>query len=122
MRGDDDADQVSLPIAGMWSVEGTGAEHPGVLDLDGGHLHLRLLIDGTRLTGSGWSHLTLDACEPPRQPTCTGRTARTPAVSLLRCVQESINESSSPGEMGPRIELVLRPDEAWIGDTAMGGG
>jgi ApeA N-terminal domain 1 len=105
----------SHPIMGTWSVEDCNEEYSGFLYRDGDNLHLTLYFTGSRpfdLDKPGDHQLAVFA--PPNQPTVRGRT-KTGNVTLFNCAQIGYQSSNQLNPPQARVELTLRPAQAWIG-------
>jgi len=106
------------PIMGTWSVEGNTQEFPGFLYLEDDNLHLTLYftIGGhTPFEILERSDPNLMSFAPPNQPTLHGRTKAAGHVTLFHCSQlnyQALNQLDPPQT---RLELTLRPTQAWFG-------
>ena len=108
----------SHPIMGTWSVEGHPHEFPGFLYLDGGNLHLTLylsIVERAPLENLQKTDPKLKLFAPPSQPTLLGRTKAVGLVTLFNCAQVDYQAAHQQDPPLARIELTLRPTQAWIG-------
>jgi ApeA N-terminal domain 1/Apea-like HEPN len=107
------------PTMGTWSVEGNTQEFPGFLYLEGDNLHLTLYftIGGHRsFKVVQRSDPNLMLFVPPNQPTLHGRTGAAGHVTLFHCSQLSYRALNQLEPPQTRLELTLRPTQAWFGD------
>jgi hypothetical protein len=112
------ADLASHPIMGTWSVEGHAHEFPGFLYLDGDNLHLTLYLSNLERAPFDALQKTdpnLKLFAPPNQPTLLGRTKAAGHVTLFHCVQSNYQAANQLDPPLARVELTLRPTQAWIG-------
>jgi len=108
----------SHPIMGTWSVEGHPHEFPGFLYLDGDNLHLTLylsILERAPLDTLQKTDPKLKLFAPPNQPTLLGRTKAAGHVTLFNCAQLSYQAANQLDPPLARVELTLRPSQAWIG-------
>lgn len=109
----------SHPIMGTWSISGGAEGYPGFLALENGNLSLTLYLTVTVNTRSDLPHQTdprLIPFAPLNQPTLHGQTKAAGRVTLFNCVQFNKRSSMKPDRSEERIELTLRPVQAWFGD------
>lgn len=107
------------PIMGTWSVEGNTQEFPGFLYLEDDNLHLTLYftIGGhTSFEILERSDPNLMSFAPPNQPTLHGRTKAAGHVTLFHCSQLNYRALNQLDPPQTRLELTLRPTQAWFGD------
>jgi hypothetical protein len=108
----------SHPVMGMWFVRGRKEEYPGCLHLEDDDLHLTLYltIDGnTPFEILARADPRLMPFAPPNQPTLHGRTRAAGHVTLFNCAQLSYQSASQLDQPLARVELTLRPTQAWSG-------
>ena len=103
----------SHPIMGTWSIAGTADKYPGFLHLADGDLTLKLDLSG----GPPFNQQTdprFIPFAPPNQPTLHGET-KAGRVTLFNCAQSSHQSSNRLDSPEARVELILRPVQAWCG-------
>jgi hypothetical protein len=108
----------SHPIMGTWSIAGTADEYPGFLHLADGNLTLTLYLTvsgGTLFNVLQQTDPRFIPFGPPNQPTLHGET-KAGRVTLFNCTQLSYPPSNRLEPPEARVELTLRPVQAWCGD------
>jgi hypothetical protein len=108
----------SHPIIGAWSIAGTADEYLGFLHLADGNLTLTLYLTVSGGTFSNVVQQTdprLLPFAPPNQPTLHGETKAAGRVTLFNCVQLGSPSSIRLDAPGARVEMILRPAQAWCG-------
>jgi hypothetical protein len=108
----------SQPIMGTWSIAGGADEYPGFLHLADGNLTLTIYL--TVLGGTPFQILEKTdprfiPFAPPNQPTLHGQTKAAGRITLFNCAQLSYQSSNRLDPPEARIELSLRPVQAWFG-------
>jgi hypothetical protein len=107
----------SHPLMGTWSIAGAAEEYPGFLYLDGDELNLTIYLTIAPETPAeiiARADPRLLPFAPPNRPTICGQTKHG-RVTLFDCAQ--INSQAAARFIPPqaRVELTLRPMQAWIG-------
>jgi hypothetical protein len=103
---------------GTWSVAGGSEEYSGFLYRDGDNLQLTLYLTIVGNTPSDIlepSDPRLTAFAPPNQPTVFGQTKAAGHVTLFNCAQINYQSSNQLNPPQARVELTLRPAQAWTG-------
>jgi ApeA N-terminal domain 1 len=107
------------PIMGTWSVEGNTQEFPGFLYVEDDNLQLTLYFtidEHTSFEILERSDPNLMSFAPPNQPTLHGRTKAAGHVTLFHCSQLNYRALNQLDPPQTRLELTLRPTQAWFGD------
>lgn len=108
----------SQPIMGTWSVAGGKEEYLGFLSFEDDNLTLTLYLSVEGNTAFDILMRTdprLMPFAPPNQPTLHGQTKAAGHVTLFNCAQLSYRSSNQIEPPVARVELTLRPTQAWIG-------
>jgi hypothetical protein len=103
---------------GTWSIGGATEEYPGFLYLEDGNLNLTLyltLVGNTQFDTLQQTDPRFIPFAPPSQPTLHGETRAAGRVTLFNCAQLRYQSSTRLDPPEARIELNLRPVQAWFG-------
>ena len=103
---------------GTWSIEGGTEEYPGFLYFEDDNLTLTLYFSVSGTTPFEILARTdprLMPFAPPNQPTLHGQTKAAGHVTLFNCAQLNYQSSNRLNPPQARIELSLRPIQAWFG-------
>jgi len=113
----------SRPIIGTWSISGGAEEYPGFLYLEDGNLNLTLyltVVGNTPFDILQQTDPRFTPFAPPNQPTLHGQTKAAGRVTLFNCAQLNKQSSMKLNPPEARVELTLRPVQAWFGDDFVG--
>ena len=109
----------SRPIIGTWSISGGAEEYPGFLYLEDGNLNLTLyltVVGNTPFDILQQTDPRFTPFAPPNQPTLHGQTKAAGRVTLFNCAQLNKQSSMKLNPPEARVELTLRPVQAWFGE------
>jgi hypothetical protein len=109
----------SHPIMGTWSIAGAAEEYPGFLSLEDDNLNLTIYVTIGGNTHYGVLQQTdprFIPFAPPNQPTLHGQTKAAGRITLFNCAQLSAQSAIRLDPPEARVELILRPQQAWFGN------